>query len=307
MKVCPTCGVEKEIDQFHKSRSTKDGLNWQCKSCHKTRMRAQVERIAQSEKVIPNEKHCTGCGETKPSAAFSRNRVMLDGLSNWCRDCDQRKSHALVERNKARSFISAPETKLCGRCGEEKPSSEFCVSRTRLMGVDSTCRKCRGLLDAGLKVKYRRKNSEKDPHSVIQSKQCHDCMKVLPSTQFGKVLTRADGLSHRCKPCALAHSKRYARDSRERVMWLAAKSRAKKQGVPFDIEIEDIVIPDKRPVLGVEWGSDRKSNLPSLDKIIPAKGYVKGNIAVMSMRANRLKNDATPDELRRLADFYGSL
>mgnify|MGYP006166398807 FL=1 len=37
------------------------------------------------------------------------------------------------------------------------------------------------------------------------------------------------------------------------------------------------------------------------------KGYVKDNIIVVSMRANRIKSDATVDEIRKVADFYEKL
>ena len=90
-------------------------------------------------------------------------------------------------------------------------------------------------------------------------------------------------------------------------MWLVAKSRAKSKNLPFNIELTDIVVPDRCPVFGTEWDFDRKEGTPSLDKIAPSKGYVKGNIVVVSMRANRLKNDATPEELRLLAEFYSKL
>ena len=43
------------------------------------------------------------------------------------------------------------------------------------------------------------------------------------------------------------------------------------------------------------------------DRIDPKKGYVKGNIIVVSMRANRIKTDATVDEIRKVADFYEKL
>lgn len=304
MKTCPTCGIKKETDQFHKAKSTKDGLNWQCKSCHKTRMRAQVERIAASEKVIPDEKHCTGCDKTKPSAAFSRNRVMLDGLSNWCKECDYDKHQRISSRNKDRKSIEVPREQPCHKCKKIKPSTEFCSDRTRRSGLSALCKECSAKNDTAAKHRYRSLNAEIDPHVRSNEKRCIDCEKVLPVSQFGKLLATARGLNPRCKTCRTAYGKSYANSNRERIMWLAARNRAKKQGVPFKIELSDIVIPERCPVLGVEWGTDRKVNLPSLDKIVPEKGYVKGNIVVMSMRANMLKSNATPEELRKLADFF---
>jgi len=88
-------------------------------------------------------------------------------------------------------------------------------------------------------------------------------------------------------------------------MLARAKSRAKKNNLPFNIELDDIVIPDKCPLLGIKLksNSDKTSpNNPSLDKIIPELGYVKGNIWVVSLRANKLKNDATLKELKTLVE-----
>lgn len=80
------------------------------------------------------------------------------------------------------------------------------------------------------------------------------------------------------------------------------------KGVPFDLEMSDIAVPERCPILGIklERGVGQRTyqdSSPSLDRIIPNKGYVKDNIAVISMRANRIKNDATLDEMRSVVDF----
>lgn len=46
---------------------------------------------------------------------------------------------------------------------------------------------------------------------------------------------------------------------------------------------------------------------PSIDRIIPELGYVRGNIAVISMRANKLKSDATSEELERISAWMRSV
>jgi len=59
------------------------------------------------------------------------------------------------------------------------------------------------------------------------------------------------------------------------------------------------------PILGIPLipGIGAQSpNSPSLDRIIPSLGYVKGNIAVISYRANAMKNDATIDELESFSN-----
>ncbi|WP_422049716.1 hypothetical protein [Shimia sp.] len=92
-----------------------------------------------------------------------------------------------------------------------------------------------------------------------------------------------------------------------KAMVRAAKARAAKAGVPFNITPEDISIPHSCPVLDIPLivGSGKPTdNSPSLDRVVPALGYVRGNVLVISNRANRIKNNATVAELRQVADFF---
>lgn len=86
-----------------------------------------------------------------------------------------------------------------------------------------------------------------------------------------------------------------------------AKHRAKRFGIPFNLTIADIHIPEFCPIFpyikledGHGRGYLRKDSIPSLDKIIPEKGYVQGNVWVISWKANRLKSNATLEELELL-------
>ena len=90
--------------------------------------------------------------------------------------------------------------------------------------------------------------------------------------------------------------------SPERRLWWGAKGRARRGNILFTITQEDIVVPTHCPILGVPLsvGTTGNENSPSLDRIKPWLGYVKGNIQVISHRANRLKNDATFEEIEKL-------
>lgn len=84
-----------------------------------------------------------------------------------------------------------------------------------------------------------------------------------------------------------------------------AKYRAKQKGHEFTITKEDIIIPDKCPLLGIPLIKNKtiqQGNSPSLDRIDPTKGYIKGNVWVISNRANTLKNDASLQELQTLVE-----
>lgn len=87
-------------------------------------------------------------------------------------------------------------------------------------------------------------------------------------------------------------------------MLQGAKNRAKKYGLPFDITAKDIIIPECCPVLGHLLDRKSRDSTPSLDRIVPQKGYVKGNIIVISCRANVIKNNATVDEIFAVANFF---
>lgn len=86
-----------------------------------------------------------------------------------------------------------------------------------------------------------------------------------------------------------------------------ARARAKARGLPFNLTPADIIIPLSCPVLGIPIivGQGQMSdNSPSLDRVMPQLGYVSGNVLVVSMRANRIKSDATLAELEQVAAFY---
>ncbi len=101
-------------------------------------------------------------------------------------------------------------------------------------------------------------------------------------------------------------SREYARNNNHRSMLNGAKNRAKDKSLPFDLELSDIVIPEFCPILGIrlEAQEGRSSACsPSLDRIVPEKGYTKGNVQVISMKANQIKSDATADEITAVAKY----
>jgi hypothetical protein len=84
------------------------------------------------------------------------------------------------------------------------------------------------------------------------------------------------------------------------------KSRCKRKGLPFNLTLEDLVIPEFCPVLGIPLIKRRgkfSDNSPSVDRTVPHLGYVKGNVSIMSYRANRIKCHASLDDLRKIVAY----
>lgn len=87
------------------------------------------------------------------------------------------------------------------------------------------------------------------------------------------------------------------------------KSYCLKNNIPYDITVDDLYpLPLTCPVLGValNWMSEGKgspNDCPSIDRLEPAKGYTKGNVRIISQKANRLKSNASTDELEAILRY----
>jgi hypothetical protein len=96
-----------------------------------------------------------------------------------------------------------------------------------------------------------------------------------------------------------------------RCLFLEARSRAKRKGVEFSIEIDDIPeIGEFCPIFGDKFPPHdvRKTPFsPSIDRIDPKKGYIKGNVWIIGYRANLVKNDGTANEHQKIADAMNKM
>lgn len=160
----------------------------------------------------------------------------------------------------------------------------------------------------------------------ILLRKCSKCNIDKPLECFGRHIS---GRRYTCKECSREiyhrseqakskrkkrmetsefklHRRKYRIDKKEYVMWHSAKCRAKRKNIAFNIEITDIIIPVVCPVFGINIIRDsigNGDNSPALDRIDNTKGYIKGNICVISFKANRLKNNGTLDELAKIVEY----
>lgn len=94
---------------------------------------------------------------------------------------------------------------------------------------------------------------------------------------------------------------KYLASHQEVRLFHASKQRAKKANMEHTISISDIVIPEYCPYLGCKitniYRQGRVWSNASIDRIDPYKGYIPGNIRVVSDLANKMKQNATEPQL----------
>lgn len=178
--------------------------------------------------------------------------------------------------------------KQCRWCKETKPTSEFNKMAKSSDGHQAYCRECG-------RSNVRQWRSE----NVDRRKKYEKEYQAAHKEQYYQY-----GVAYRAKNVEKVRAvrKEYAIYNPERCMINDAKKRAKKRNVPITITYQDVFIPEYCPVLGIKLerninGGRPTDNSPALDAIIPSRGYVPGNIAVISHRANRIKTDASLQEL----------
>jgi hypothetical protein len=134
-------------------------------------------------------------------------------------------------------------------------------------------------------------------------KYCSGCQSVKLFSDFAKNRRQKDGYANWCKACLkrlwqrpenlLKRKQRRLKDYGY-TLFIETKSRAKARGLAFDLEPSDLLIPEFCPVTGeklvVELGG-RTNNTPTVDRKDQSKGYIKGNVFVISWIANKVKSD----------------
>lgn len=173
-------------------------------------------------------------------------------------------------------------TKKCKKCGEEKPYSQYYMYASH------------GNQD---NLKYHSK--------------CVDCYKrdvtrnyVHHYKEVKRVKYKTDA-EYKLKKTLYMFA--YRRKHRVKYLVCEARKRAKKLGIEFNIEESELVVPETCPYLGVKiiYEGDNPTRrkgwvnpfCASLDRIDPTKGYIKGNVQIISVLANRMKNNATKEQL----------
>lgn len=183
------------------------------------------------------------------------------------------------------------KTKKCNKCGQTKPINDFYKCKSNDDGLQYRCKSC--VLENS--KKWRNNNRDTIKQYYINNK---DHMKQNMMMRYRQLKT----------------------DEPWVIMYKAIKQRAKSKKMDFDLTPEYIksIWSDTCPVLGIplysaifESGQSREKckakpmkNSPTMDRIDSNKGYIQGNVCIMSYRANMIKNCGTLEEHRKIVDFF---
>jgi hypothetical protein len=135
-----------------------------------------------------------------------------------------------------------------------------------------------------------------------------DCGNICEKTS-SMLKKKKEPVKHCGLNCSLMDRKKKKKkhghsNTHEYYLWKGCQNRAKKNNIPFNLEYTDVVIPKKCPILEIPIfkGNERHiANSPSLDRLVPELGYVKGNVRVISYKANTMKSDASIEEIKMFA------
>lgn len=146
---------------------------------------------------------------------------------------------------------------------------------------------------------------------TLTHKRCPRCEQHKLVTEYYKSKKSKDGFRWVCKECC----NEQIRSNPHTQIFAAKKYSAKINNIEFTITKEDVIWNEYCPALGVKLDYNRvssrksgmKPNSPSFDRIDPNKGYIPGNVVIVSAKANTIKSNATITELQRLTAFYAQL
>lgn len=148
--------------------------------------------------------------------------------------------------------------------------------------------------------KYVKENKEKI--SITQKKYVETHKEQVKETK------RKTYQKHKIK--LLEKAKEWALNNPEKFLYSSAKRRAKVKELEFTIELRDIIIPERCPILKIKLIKGtitQHEGSPSLDRIDNNKGYVKDNIHVISYKANTIKNNGSVQDLKDIVTYLEEL
>lgn len=188
--------------------------------------------------------------------------------------------------------------KNCTKCGELKQLDDYRRNKNNPDGHEYQCRDCRREIG---------KISDHKESRQIKKMNWINCNRSLYNSYIKKWQKNNPEFY---KECLINYENR----NRVKRWFDKIKYRANKRGDVFDLDLNDLDIPEFCPILKIPMSfPDRRINVdkttpfgssPSLDRIDNNSGYVKGNVWVISSLANVMKNKGSFEDLYNFSKFF---
>lgn len=194
------------------------------------------------------------------------------------------------------------ETRICRTCKKEKPLSEFNKDKRHSSGYATQCKECKRAYD---RARYEKIKNDPEFHSkkLQHGKKYRESHKEQIHKYSSEYNMRTEVIERKATWYQEKMSKMTI-EERLKLMVKRAKDRAKLKNVEFNITWEDIEYVDICPILEIplNWGETsneggRNIDTPSLDRINPSLGYIKGNVKIISTLANMMKSSANREQI----------
>lgn len=195
------------------------------------------------------------------------------------------------------------EVRICRTCKQEKPLEEFNKDKRHSSGYATQCKECKRAYE---KARYQKIKDDPKFHAkkLKHGKKYRESHKEEIQQYSLEYNLRPEVVERK----ASWYQEKMAKmsiEERLKLMVKRAKDRAKLKNVDFDITWKDVVYVETCPILEIplNWGETsneggRNINTPSLDRIDPNLGYVKGNVRIISTLANMMKSSANKEQIQ---------
>ena len=182
--------------------------------------------------------------------------------------------------------------KICKYCGKDYPLEKFVKNKNCKDGYAGICRNCQNKYSRNWKLKNR---------NILLPRRRKDY-----AERYKLINNRNEEL----------RKKQYPLKRRCQILRQGMADRSKNKGIEFDKPFFTVAYLMNRLInnlnceccgkkLDIKFKKDKRFNddSPSIDRVNPLKGYIKGNIAILCWRCNKHKQNSTSKELRMIANF----
>lgn len=290
IKTCTKCNLTKKIDCFHRCVSNKDGYKNICKRC--ICLYAKEYGQKNKEKIR----------QTRVKRIEQSRKTYLQKRRGWYR----------TNKNKALTYIDDNKVGFIYRQAKRRAKErglDFSITKNDII-IPTFC--------PILEIKISTNNRTTAKHSSPSLDRINNCIGYTKSNtriisyrantikndatkdEIKEIISFIENFN-KYEPVSFQINKEV--EKRLKRMIRDARYRAKKLKLDFTINFDDIkkLTVNTCPILNlpIDWTLNKRSdNSPSLERIDSKQGYTPSNVAIISWRANRIKKDATIQELK---------